>query len=654
VLPSPEDEVHIRNVMKFPDRVPEEGEELGLPDPEPDDDDEPDDEPDDDGDGEDEPEPDEDEDEATNAMMREFAATRRPLTKGEKKAGLRRVQREQDVIEEEARIALVAGFRRLTDRAIKRLGTEVTPETIDRFKITITKDLRKAYGDLLNQSFRTGRLQIRDQMRKANFEVNYVPREAVQFLETTERFWVKSLGDELTQDVRQELVQAVRGGHHHRETIQRVRGVMAPFTGDPAQLGDPKQASAARVETIVRTNGTTALNHGRLVEARRVGAELVPAMQYSAVLDGNTTDVCRGLDGKVFPIDSPDLDRLSPPNHFRCRSILVPVTLDIEIDPKDMVTPADVGRAVDQAGKGFAGGAPPPPPAPAPVPPTPLPVKRKRRAPMPPEHMQIGPVKKGDATLERKPFTESDWVERTYPKSLSKMRSRYGDPTIENISGTSNYNATERTISMRGGASDTIMRHEWGHYIDHQMAPSGKHWWSEHNTVRVAMQSDSNAAIGKIGKGDALLNRYKKLPDADLEKKLSTYGPDVVEAGRVMTKDGRATLAAAMDSGDANLAIKASNRVPGKFRSLGASDDSKAAIQQLHLDEEGAFSDFVGSLTENKAGGGHSTEYLLRNNNGGKEMFANAVALHEMPIHRALISRLAPKWHKIFVEAIAQ
>jgi SPP1 gp7 family putative phage head morphogenesis protein len=154
--------------------------------------------------------------------------------------------------------------------------------------------------------------------------------------------------------VRQQLLSGLKFGLHTREGIERVREILAPFAGDPTQIADPKQASVPRIETIVRTNATTALNQGRLVEARRLGRPLVNSMQFSAVLDDRTTDVCRGLDGKVIPIDSPDLDRLSPPLHHQCRSILVPVTLDIAINPADRITPTDVGQAIERAGKGFA------------------------------------------------------------------------------------------------------------------------------------------------------------------------------------------------------------------------------------------------------------------------------------------------------------
>ena len=72
-------------------------------------------------------------------------------------------------------------------------------------------------------------------------------------------------------------------------------------------------------------------------------------MLYSAVLDNRTTEVCRDLDGLVIPLDHPMLDRLAPPNHFSCRSLLVNVPLGVDLDTLgyEMITDTDVERAID-------------------------------------------------------------------------------------------------------------------------------------------------------------------------------------------------------------------------------------------------------------------------------------------------------------------
>src|SRR5207247_8843565 len=109
-----------------------------------------------------------------------------------------------------------------------------------------------------------------------------------------------------------------------------------------------------RLETILRTNATESFNIGRLVTARNPAIrDFIRGMEYSAVIDSRTTEICRYLDGKVIPLDESELDRLAPPNHFSCRSILVPVTLDMQVNADDLITPSELGRAEELIPPGF-------------------------------------------------------------------------------------------------------------------------------------------------------------------------------------------------------------------------------------------------------------------------------------------------------------
>lgn len=80
-----------------------------------------------------------------------------------------------------------------------------------------------------------------------------------------------------------------------------------------------------RLHTIARTESTKAYNSGRL-EQYKSRRGFVEALQYSAILDKRTTPLCRGLHGKIMAIDSPLISVYLPPNHFNCRSILLPIT----------------------------------------------------------------------------------------------------------------------------------------------------------------------------------------------------------------------------------------------------------------------------------------------------------------------------------------
>lgn len=99
-------------------------------------------------------------------------------------------------------------------------------------------------------------------------------------------------------------------------------------------LGDwlPKRDSlgrivnpAARAETIARTNILDLYNYGRwAIFTSPAMSGWVKAFVFSAILDGRTTELCRGLHGRIFTVE--ESGRYLPPLHFNCRSILLPVT----------------------------------------------------------------------------------------------------------------------------------------------------------------------------------------------------------------------------------------------------------------------------------------------------------------------------------------
>lgn len=59
--------------------------------------------------------------------------------------------------------------------------------------------------------------------------------------------------------------------------------------------------------------------------------EFIPKVQYVAILDSRTTDICRSLDGKVFN----NGEGPRPPQHWNCRSFTIPIFTDEDIIDKN-------------------------------------------------------------------------------------------------------------------------------------------------------------------------------------------------------------------------------------------------------------------------------------------------------------------------------
>jgi SPP1 gp7 family putative phage head morphogenesis protein len=78
-------------------------------------------------------------------------------------------------------------------------------------------------------------------------------------------------------------------------------------------------------KTWLKTEYETAL--GQAQNARKwndfeADKELFPMLEYDAVMDANTSDICRPLNGIVLPVDDPFWNTHAPLNHFMCRCFL--------------------------------------------------------------------------------------------------------------------------------------------------------------------------------------------------------------------------------------------------------------------------------------------------------------------------------------------
>jgi SPP1 gp7 family putative phage head morphogenesis protein len=338
----PGDERHIRQSLEFPeaeeDDIPDDGVE---PTPE-DEDDGP---PDEDGD----PDPD--------APERVFQQGR--MSRAVRRANPKRIAALMDAAERTLLGDLVPILKAERDRVLKRVRrVGVSQALANSIKVATagkTKPLfRTAFRGLLAQ----GRLQIEAEtgrkLKRMQEEPSFVPQEALAFQDAQAATASGVIDRRLREELRGALNTALKTGEPARDTQERIREIWEPFVGDPSKLRDGRPLTPWRLETIVRTNVTDALNQGRLVAARDPDLDgLVRAMQYSAIIDSRTTEICRHLDDRVFEIGSRDLSRFSPPNHFQCRSILVPILIDEEIPDGDFITPAQIGRGLELAGRGF-------------------------------------------------------------------------------------------------------------------------------------------------------------------------------------------------------------------------------------------------------------------------------------------------------------
>ncbi|WLR49584.1 minor capsid protein (plasmid) [Halobacillus litoralis] len=149
-----------------------------------------------------------------------------------------------------------------------------------------------------------------------------IPEEALS--------WYESYAIYLTMVFEQDVLNEVQG--KVREYLEKginVRDI-------PKLLAESEKLekfTKNRLNTIARTESTKAYNSGRVAEYHN--SRIVEAVQYSAILDNRTTTFCRGLNGKIMEKSSYLVALYQPPNHFNCRSLLVPITKYDEWEESD-------------------------------------------------------------------------------------------------------------------------------------------------------------------------------------------------------------------------------------------------------------------------------------------------------------------------------
>jgi len=137
-------------------------------------------------------------------------------------------------------------------------------------------------------------------------------------------FWITGIAkDEILNTVKTMITDWVvvnKSPYPDERLIQDIERVLADWL--------PRGTNtAARAELVARVNVSDVYNNTRFQILTAPEMEhFVEAFVYSAILDNRTTQLCRSLAGRIFVKEELLSRGLIPPNHFNCRSMLLPVT----------------------------------------------------------------------------------------------------------------------------------------------------------------------------------------------------------------------------------------------------------------------------------------------------------------------------------------
>lgn len=138
------------------------------------------------------------------------------------------------------------------------------------------------------------------------------------------REWLADAEEGAAKRVRDAIRQGFVEGRSVSSLITQIRGTRA------AQYKDGiLEISRRGAETMVRTaiTHTASASHQ---EVYKTYGDIVQGVQWVSTLDARTTEICAGLDGKVFPVDGGP----RPPAHPNCRSTTIPQVAGLEPVPR--------------------------------------------------------------------------------------------------------------------------------------------------------------------------------------------------------------------------------------------------------------------------------------------------------------------------------
>lgn len=121
------------------------------------------------------------------------------------------------------------------------------------------------------------------------------------------------------------IQKGIDRGISPRALAEELNAVFEPYLSNPGAL-DAGVANPYRVESMVRTNYSEAFNQGfRNMCAHPELVDFIQAWEYSAILDDRTTPFCESYHGTIMRGDSARMSVITPPNHYQCRSMLIPI-----------------------------------------------------------------------------------------------------------------------------------------------------------------------------------------------------------------------------------------------------------------------------------------------------------------------------------------
>lgn len=222
-------------------------------------------------------------------------------------------------------------FNRKVSAMLKKMAKSIVDQAkrrglVEKFKPEQLAQLQPKHQKELNQLLRGHFVELhRETLKRTQKELmpskkfiedDILPEEFERVVRSEAFKMTGDLAAEMSKRTNALLFEGMKNG---RPISEIARNISANITG----------YTEGQLRSILRTKNTEVFNSTRKAyfDTDPLASEIIVAYQYSAVMDDATTEVCRRLHGKVYSKDDASfLATVTPPLHWNCRSLLVPVT----------------------------------------------------------------------------------------------------------------------------------------------------------------------------------------------------------------------------------------------------------------------------------------------------------------------------------------
>lgn len=248
---------------------------------------------------------------------------KREFTVYEKKINFTQIQRvlidsEDDVTPSLTRATKDIWQDLLMQMRERKIASGFKPEQIESVQPKFLRPMniifRNHFMGLFKESIEGARKEIFPNGTKKFIDQDMLPEEYLAVIEAESFKTVGDYSTEITKKAKNILVSGLKNGVSDSEIFAQIREEMGSITD-------------RWLQTVIRTKTTEVYNAARKTywDSDPLASQIIEAYQFSAIIDERTSAVCEELDGQIFEKGS-FIDRVTPPLHLNCRSLLVPVT----------------------------------------------------------------------------------------------------------------------------------------------------------------------------------------------------------------------------------------------------------------------------------------------------------------------------------------